>query len=94
MKTRNGWSIEFQKNIHMYCHRLIATGDGARHEIPCEDTPEGFVGVWLYDLALDEAVRRDLLAALVEWAEASAFPYRIYTARDAYVAGPGAAEDA
>ena len=30
MNLRNGWNIEFQKNIHMYCHRLIAT-KGDKH---------------------------------------------------------------
>jgi hypothetical protein len=85
MNLRNGWSIQFQKNVHMYCHRLIATKGNRQYEVPCEDTPAGFLGVWLYGLELDETALRDLQADLVEWAESYRFVYRIYNTEDSYV---------
>lgn len=85
INLRNGWSIQFQKNVHMYCHRLIATKGNRQYEVPCEDTPGGFLGVWLYGLELNETALRDLQAALVEWADSSGFAYRIYKTEDAYV---------
>jgi len=95
MKVRNGWSIKFQKNVHMYCHRLVAEKGERQYDVPCEDTPEEFVGVWLYGIGLDDAVLHDLLAGIVEWANSAGFPYRIYTARDSYVTNePSARVDA
>nr|CAP48716.1 putative integron gene cassette protein [uncultured bacterium] len=85
MNLRNGWNIEFQKNIHMYCHRLITTKGDKHYEVPCEDTPAGFVGIWLYGLELDEMTLSDLQAGLVEWAESSGCTYRIYNTRGVYL---------
>ena len=53
--TRNGWTIEFRKNIHMYYHSLKATKNGRTFDVPCEDTPGNFVGIWTYQLSLNSA---------------------------------------
>ena len=91
MKVRNGWSITFQKNVHMYCHRIGVAKGNLQYDVPCEDTPEGFVGVWLYEIGLDEPVLQNLLACIVEWANSAGFRYRIYTARDSYVTNESSA---
>ena len=85
MQSRNEWDIQFRKNVHMYCHSLVVTKADRRYEIPCEDTPNGFVGVWLYDLGLESSLQQDLVAALVKWAKSSGFACRIYETRDSYV---------
>ena len=85
MDFRNGWSIHFQQNVHMYSHRLVAS-KGTRHlELPCEDTPEGFLGIWLHDIALDSVTASELLPCLVEWAEHSGRRFRIYATREKFV---------
>jgi hypothetical protein len=82
----NGWVVEFQKNVHMYSHNLKLSKDGVTYDVPCEDTPSGFVGIWPYDLKLKVADPRfkNLLVALREWARQSGLRYRLYTSRDKY----------
>jgi len=85
MNLRNGWNVEFQKNIHMYCHRLVATKGNKQYEVPCEDTPAGFLGIWLHGLELDETTINEMQADLAEWAGSSGFTYRIYDTQDTYL---------
>ena len=80
-----GWSISFQQYVHMYCHRLTATKGGKHVNIPCEDTPAGFLGVWPQGLQLEEPALHELLKALRDWADSSGRVYRIYTSTDEYV---------
>jgi hypothetical protein len=85
MQSRNEWDIQFRKNVHMYCHRLVAAKADRRYEIPCEDTPDGFVGIWLCDIGLESPLQQDLVAVLLKWAESSGLACRIYETRDSYV---------
>ena len=85
MQSRNEWDIQFRKNVHMYCHRLVVAQSDRRYDIPCEDTPDGFIGVWLYDAGVESPLQQDLVAALVKWAESSGLACRIYETRDSYV---------
>lgn len=70
----------------MYCHSLRASKAGRQYEIPCEDLPlsDGLVGMWLYELNLDEAVRQDLLEGLTQWAQSSGMKCRLYLTRSDY----------
>lgn len=91
MQSRDEWDIQFQKNVHMYCHSLVVAKADRRYEIPCEDTPDGFVGVWLHDIGLDSTLKKDLASALVKWADSSGLACRIYETRDSYVSSQTAA---
>ncbi len=88
MQSRSGWDIKFRRNVHMYCHSLVVANANARYEIPCEDTPDGFVGVWLYEAGLEASLQQDLVVALSNWAESSGLVCKIYVARDSYVSTP------
>ena len=68
----------------MYCHHLTATKGAVQLEIPCEDTPAGFVGIWPYTLELDAPVYDDLLIALRTWATGISRNYRIYITKDRF----------
>lgn len=83
-ETCNGWTIDFEKNIHMYTHSLEATKGDRTFIVPCEDTPYAFVGIWPYQLSLDIALFQDLLEALRDWASMSGLTYRLYNSRDNY----------
>jgi hypothetical protein len=89
-KTRNGWTIEFRKNVHMYYHSLMATKDGRTFDVPCEDTPGNFVGIWPGQLSLNPAESLDLREGLREWAAQSGLNYRLYKTREEYETNPGA----
>ena len=69
------------------------TKAGRSYEIPCEDTPEGSIAVWLHAVGLETRLEQDLVVALVEWAESFKRACRIYETRDSYLsitAGGGA----
>ena len=85
-QLHNGWAIQFQKNVHMYCHSLKVSKGGRQYEIPCEDSPmsDGLVAMWLYELTLDEAASQDLLKGLTQWAQSSGMKYRIYLTKNDY----------
>lgn len=87
--VHNGWRIKFNRNIHMYCHRLTAAKNNHELEVPCEDTPEGWIGIWPYDLDVPESTYNDLLVALRLWAQTIGSDYRLYTTRDDFEAGYG-----
>jgi hypothetical protein len=80
----NGWVINFTKNVHMYTHSLKAEKNGEIYDLPCEDTPSGFVAIWPYPLNLENAVLMDLIQCLREWAEKMDMPYRLYRTQDDY----------
>ncbi len=80
----NGWTIKFAKNVHMYTHSLKAEKNGEIYDVPCEDTPSGFVAIWPYALNLADAILMDLLQGLFDWAEKMGIPYRLYRTRDDY----------
>jgi hypothetical protein len=85
ISVHNGWSIVFENNIHMYYHSLKMTKGIHSYNIPCEDCPDGFLGIWLYNLNLEEVVFKDLLVGLREWAATlRGIEYKIYTSRDIY----------
>src|SRR5471030_491294 len=83
-KMPNGWAIKFTKNVYMYTHSLKAEKNGEIYDVPCEDTPSGFVAIWPYSLNLADAVLVDLLQGLHNWAEKIGIPYRLYRTRDDY----------
>ena len=85
MALHRGWRILFQQYVHMYCHSLTAMKGGRHSDVPCEDTPDGFLGVWPHGLDLEERMLDDLLNGLREWADSSGRVYRIYTSADAYL---------
>ena len=80
----NGWAIEFTKNVHMYCHSLKATKNSSTLDVPCEDAPAGFVGIWPYELKLDDTEYQGLLKALREWASGMGINYRLYKTSDTF----------
>jgi hypothetical protein len=80
--TRNGWTIRFRKNIHMYYHSLQASKAGRTLDVQCEDGPEGYTGIWVYPLKLEPADMQDLLAGLREWARQSGLDYQLFATRD------------
>lgn len=86
--VHNGWKVRFRRNIHMYCHSLTVSKHNLELQVPCEDTPDGYVGIWPYDLDIPEARYRDLLVALRSWAQTIQSDYRLYSTRDEYEAGP------
>ena len=48
----NGWIIKFRRNIHMHYHSLSTSKNGLEVKIPCEDTPDGYLGIWPYDIEI------------------------------------------
>ena len=82
----NGWTVEFQKNIHMYSHHLKLSRGREAYQVFCEDTPSGFVGIWPYELkeTITDALFQELLLVLRKWAILADFQYRLYTSRDDY----------
>ncbi|QDU51252.1 hypothetical protein [Gimesia panareensis] len=82
----HGWSIRFQKNIHMYCHNLTAEKENRSYSIPCEDSPvfKGIV-MWPYELNLESDLLQDLVTALLKWATSSNLECLIYTSKTNYM---------
>lgn len=82
----NDWTVEFQRNVHMYTNNLKLCRDGEAYQIFCEDTPFGFVGIWPYHLkaTVTEATFHQLLAVLRKWVCLCDFQYRLYTSQDDY----------
>jgi hypothetical protein len=83
-EVHHGWVVKFIKNIHMYSHDLRVSKAGAEYQVMCEDTPYSFVGIWPYDLNLEESEYQDLLQGLRAWAKHKGFKYRLYTSREIY----------
>jgi hypothetical protein len=75
----NGWAIDFTKNVHMYTHSLKAEKNGQIYDVPCEDTPFGYVGIWPLGLHLDAPLLQDLLRGLGDWAGQANIIYRLYS---------------
>jgi hypothetical protein len=89
----NGWFIDFTKNVHMYTHSLKAAKSGEIYDVPCEDTPFDFVGIWPYQLNLDASVLQDLLRGLGDWAGQAGITYRLYSTKDDYQTNDGGPTD-
>jgi hypothetical protein len=83
-KTSDGWIVEFERNSHMYCHNLKMTKAGQEYQIPCEDSPMGFIAIWPYELNIEDAEFHALLAGLRAWASHSGMKYRLYTSMEHY----------
>ncbi|SCK34205.1 hypothetical protein VAR608DRAFT_3048 [Variovorax sp. HW608] len=66
----------------MYCHSLKMAKAGRKYDIPCEDSPMGFVAIWPYELNLEDSVFQDLLVGLRAWATLSGIKYKLYTSKD------------
>ena len=73
-----GWDITFKNNVHMYCHRLKSTKGSTSYEVPCEDTPEGYIGIWFMHTDIDKSVREDLVPVLAEFFHGLGSPFKIY----------------
>ncbi|MFC7298776.1 hypothetical protein [Herminiimonas aquatilis] len=82
----NGWTVEFQKYIHMHSHSLELSRGSEAYQVFCEDTRYGFVGIWPYELkeTVTDAIFHELLAVLRKWASLSDFQYRLYTSQNDY----------
>ncbi|QDS99024.1 hypothetical protein [Adhaeretor mobilis] len=78
------WSIQFWANIHMYCHRLVASKGKKTYELHCEDLPiKGpFVGVWLYETEMPDLHRDELITVLAKWGDKTEKRLKIYTERE------------
>lgn len=74
----NGWEISFRSNVHMYCHQLTVSSGGTKLDIPCEDTPEGDIGLWVSDLDSKGKTKEDLISALEAFFNELGSAYRIY----------------
>lgn len=88
MNTKIGdWQLSFSKNVHMYCHDLIAKNGQCCIRIPCEDLPveENIIGVWLYDLDISAKHHEELQLALLEWANGLGIKCKVYINRDKFV---------
>ncbi|MDF1825982.1 MAG: hypothetical protein P1U68_15155 [Verrucomicrobiales bacterium] len=77
-RSSKGWDITFRSNVHMYCHHLEATKSSKRFEVPCEDTPEGFIGIWFMPVEIENEIREDLIPALAEFFEGLGSPFKIH----------------
>lgn len=78
-----------QKKRSYYYHSLKASKDGQTFDVPCEDTPSNFVGIWTYQLSLSATELIDLFAGLREWANQSGLKYRLYNTREDYESSDG-----
>lgn len=77
-QTIDGWEISFRNNVHMYCHRLAATKGQTQIDVPCEDTPDGHIGIWMTDLGLKRQARDSLATALDGFFSGLGSAYKIY----------------
>jgi hypothetical protein len=75
----NGWTVQFHQNIHMYSHGVKLSRGSEAYSVFCENTPSGFVGIWPYELQVNNDTFQELLAVLRKWANHSGFQYRLYT---------------
>ena len=64
--------------MHMYCHSLTAAKNISMVDVPCEDTPEGHIGVWLTDLDIEAEVRDELISVLAIFFKRLGKAYKIY----------------
>jgi hypothetical protein len=85
-ELNSGWTILFEKNVHMYCHNLIVSKGDLQYRVPCEDSPQSDVGVlmWLYEINLEKTIFNDLVTGLTQWANSSGMKYRLYLTKDEY----------
>lgn len=90
-QIHKGWVVEFRKHIHMYCHSLRLSKGEQSYDVPCEDTPAGFVGIWPYELKVADVVLQDICVALREWASQSGMRYRLYTSAEKFEANDSCA---
>lgn len=71
----------------MYCHELKAIKGNVELDVSCEDTPDGYVGIWPYILVLESSVYEDLLKGLRSWSAANLDQdYRLYVKKDQFEA--------
>jgi len=76
--TVDGWLISLRNNVHMYCHQLTVTKGNTKIDVPCEDTPEGHIGVWVEDLNIDGQNKDDLISSLRPFFDGLGPAYKIY----------------
>ncbi len=86
ISEHKGWTISFEKNVHMYCHTLAASKGDQLFQIPCEDAPlsENLIVMWPYEMGLGGLAYSELIAALHDWARTQDLHYRIYVTRDRF----------
>lgn len=66
----------------MFCHDLRVSNGGTTYTIPCEDSPDGLIVMWPYELKMAASTYTNLIHALHEWATEEEILYRIYVTRD------------
>ena len=62
----------------MHCHRLEATKGGKTFAVPCEDTVEGYIGIWFMHADIDDEIRDELIPILTEFFEGLGSPFKIF----------------
>ena len=62
----------------MYCHRLEATKVGNKFDVPCEDTPAGYIGIWFMNTNLDDKIREELIPILRDFFQDLGSPFKIF----------------
>jgi len=78
VQSLKGWDISFRTNVHMYCHRLEATKGGETFEVPCEDAPDGYIGIWFMHTNIADGIRDDLIPVLAEFFEGLGSPFKVF----------------
>jgi hypothetical protein len=80
----DGWVVCFRRNIHMYAHSLKLSRGAETYEVGCEDTPDGFVAIWPYELPVDGARLQEIVSVLRKWASAVGLRGRLYTSKSTH----------
>ncbi len=62
----------------MYCHSLEATKGGKTFNVPCEDSPDGYIGIWFMNADICESVREELVPILADFFQGLGSPFKIY----------------
>lgn len=78
VQSLNGWKISFKNNVHMYCHHLEATKSGNKLDVPCEDTPDGYIGIWFMNTNFNDKILEELIAVLAVFFQDLGSPFKIF----------------
>jgi len=62
----------------MYCHHLEATKGGNTLDVPCEDTPDGYIGIWFMNTDFNDKIREELIAILAVFFQDQGSPFKIF----------------
>ena len=72
------WQISFRNNVHMYCHHLEVAKGAYRFDVPCEDTPAGFIGIWVKRMPnIEDEIRDEMILVLTKFFDGLGRNYEI-----------------